>query len=104
MRRAKVRFRAQALDDLREIFRFVLSLSQSAETARGYVGRIRARCEMIGDAPHGGVRRDDLVAGLRMVPFERSAIILYQVEDGTVLISNIFYGRRDYAALVRSSE
>ncbi|EHS53706.1 plasmid stabilization system [Rhizobium sp. PDO1-076] len=103
MRRAKVRFRAQALDDLREIFRFVLSLSQSPETARRYVGRIRARCESIGDVPHAGAPRDDLAVGLRMVAFERSAIILYEVEDGKVLITNIFYGRRDYAVLFRSS-
>lgn len=103
MRRAKVRFRSQALDDLREIFRFVLSLSQSPETARRYVGRIRDRCETIGDAPHGGAPREELAPGLRMVSFEHSVIILYKVEDGTVLITNIFYGRRDYPVLVRVS-
>jgi toxin ParE1/3/4 len=103
VRRAKVRFRPEALNDLREIFGFVLSLSQSPETARRYVGRIRGRCERIGDAPYGGVSREDLAPGLRMVPFEHSAIVLYVVEDSGVEITNIFYGRRNYAVLFNSS-
>ncbi|PYB73040.1 type II toxin-antitoxin system RelE/ParE family toxin [Rhizobium wuzhouense] len=103
MRRAKVRFRPEALTDLRDIFAFVLSLSQSPVTARRYVGRIRARCEKIGDIPHGGVSREDLAPGLRMVPFEHSAIVLYVVENGGVEITNIFYGRRNYAVLFNSS-
>ncbi|MGQ2967632.1 MAG: type II toxin-antitoxin system RelE/ParE family toxin [Allorhizobium sp.] len=102
MRRAKVRFRPETLNDLREIFGF-LSLSQSPETARRYVGRIRARCDKIGDAPHGGVLRDDLAPGLRMVPFEHSAVVLYLVDAGDVVITNIFYGRRNYAALFNSN-
>jgi toxin ParE1/3/4 len=103
VQRAKVRFRPEALNDLRAIFAFVLSLSQSPETARRYVGRIRARCEKIGDAPNGGVSREDLAPGLRMVPFEHSAVVLYAVDGRDVVITNIFYGRRDYAALFRSN-
>lgn len=103
MRRAEVRFRPHALDDLREIFEFVLSLSQSPDTARRYVGRIRARCEKIGDAPLGGAPRDDLAPGLRMVPFEHSAVVLYLLDERGVLITNIFYGRRNYAALFPSN-
>lgn len=103
MQRAKVRFRPEALTDLRDIYAFVLSLSQSPVSARRYVGRIRLRCEKIGDAPHGGVSRDDLAPGLRMVPFEHSAVVLYLVDGGGVLITNIFYGRRDYAALFNST-
>jgi toxin ParE1/3/4 len=103
VRRAKVRFRPEALKDLRDIFAFVLSLSRSPVTARRYVGRIRARCDKIGDAPHGGVSRDDLVPGLRMIPFEHSAVVLYLVDSGDVVVTNIFYGRRNYAALFDSN-
>ncbi|KQW29363.1 plasmid stabilization protein [Rhizobium sp. Root274] len=91
------------MNDLREIFGFVLSLSQSSETARRYVGRIRSRYERIGDAPYGGVSREDLAPGLRMVPFELSAVVLYLVDAGDVVITNIFYGRRNYTALLNSS-
>ncbi len=103
MRRAKVRFRPEALNDLRDIFAFVQSLSQSPVTARRYVDRIRARCEKIGDAPYGGVARDDLAPGLRKVPFEHSLVVLYLIDESDVVITNIFYGRRNYAALFTSS-
>ena len=51
--------------------------------------------------PRGGRPRDDLEPGLRTVPFERSAVIAYRVESDSVLILNVFYGRRDYEALYR---
>jgi toxin ParE1/3/4 len=63
------------------------------------VERIRTRCEKIGNAPHGGRQRDDLAPGLRLVPFEHSAVIAYVVEDAQVRVTNIFYGGRDYEAL-----
>jgi toxin ParE1/3/4 len=63
--------------------------------------RIRERCARIGDAPHGGRPRDDLAAGLRTVPFEKSAVIAYVVDGERVQITNIFYGGRDYEALYR---
>jgi toxin ParE1/3/4 len=37
-----------------------------------------------------------LEVGLRMVPFEHSAIIVYKVEANCVRIANVFYGGRDY--------
>lgn len=68
---------------------------------KGFVQRIKDRCERIGDAPHGGRPRDDLEPGLRTVPFERSAMIVYRVERDRVRITNIFYGGQDFEALFR---
>lgn len=73
----------------------------SLEVADGFIGRIRARCRTIGNVPFGGVARDDLGSGLRMTPFERSAVIMYRVLDDRVQIVNVFYGGRDYEALYR---
>jgi toxin ParE1/3/4 len=101
MRVLEVRYRPEALDDLADIFAFVLKLSQNVATAKGYVQRIKARCESIGNAPEGGRPRDDLETGLRTVPFEKRAVIAYKVERDCVRISNIFYGGRDYEALYR---
>lgn len=36
-----------------------------------------------------------------MVPFERSAVIAYLIEDDRIRIVNIFYGGRDYESLLR---
>ena len=44
------------------------------------------------------------MAGLRTVPFERSAVIAYRVENDTVEITNIFYGGQDYEALYKGLE
>jgi toxin ParE1/3/4 len=98
MRRVKVTYRPEALADLKDIHGFVVAASQSLTTANAFVGRIMARCRKIGDAPNGGRPRNDLAEGLRMVPFERSAVIAY-VNADTVEITNIFYGGRDYDAL-----
>jgi len=38
------------------------------------------------------------------VPFERAAVITYQVMEDFVDITNIFYGGQDYEALYRGRE
>lgn len=104
MRRLAVFFRPEALDDLGDIFRFVRRSSGNTSVAASFVRRIKARCDRIGDAPRAGRPRDDLAPGLRTVPFERSAVIAYLVEDDRVRIVNVFYGGKDYEALYRLSD
>jgi len=100
MRRAKVTLRPEALADLKAIYRSIALASQSHAVASGFIGRILGRCRRIGDVPHGGRPRNDLQPGLRTVPFERSAVIVYRVGK-TVDIVNVFYGGRDYEAAYR---
>jgi toxin ParE1/3/4 len=104
MRVLKVRYRPEEANDLAEIFGYVLEKSQSVVVAKGYVQRIKARCERIGNAPEGGRPRDDLEPGLRTVPFEKRAVIAYKVERDCVRVSNVFYGGRDYEALYRDAK
>lgn len=73
--------------------------SNNRVIAREFVERIKGRCSGIGNAPLGGISRDDLEPGLRTVPFEKSAVIAYKVEEDAVRIGNIFYGGRDFEAL-----
>jgi toxin ParE1/3/4 len=73
--------------DLGEIQRFLRSNGASFATARRFTGRIRARYAKIGDVPHIGTARDDIVPGLRMVPFERPAVILYMIEPHRIRIT-----------------
>ncbi len=47
--------------------------------------------------------RDDLDEGLRITGFERRAVIAWKVEGDTVRITNIFYGGRDYEAVLRNT-
>lgn len=92
-------FRPEAIADLAEIYRFIAIRSQNRTIARDFVSRIKDRCNRIGMAPFGGTPRDDLELGLRTVPFERTAVIAYKVEQEAVRIGNIFYGGRDFEAL-----
>ncbi|MBO6640522.1 MAG: type II toxin-antitoxin system RelE/ParE family toxin [Roseitalea sp.] len=98
MKRLEVRFAKSAIDDLKSIYEFVFDRSRSANLADGFVDRIEARCMKVGNAPHGGTARDDLAPGLRTVPFERTALIAYRIEDDRVVITNVFYRGRDVDA------
>jgi toxin ParE1/3/4 len=103
MRRLKVVLREEAITDLAAIYDYIARVGGSHGTAIGFVRRIKARCQRIGNVPMGGIARDDLRAGLRTVPFEHSAVIAYVVEDNQVSVTNVFYGGRDYEALYRGA-
>ena len=100
MRRLDVVLREDAALDLQRIYDAVAEKSQSLTVARGFVDRILARCQKIGDAPRGGRPRNDLKQGLRTVPFESRALIVYRVSE-VVEIVNIFPRGFDYDAFFR---
>ena len=89
-----------ALLDLQRIGSRIFETSGSENIALSFIDRIKARCQRIGDAPRGGRARDDLLPGLRTVPFEHSAVIAYIVVGELVMITNVFYGGRDFEALL----
>ena len=60
-----------------------------------YIGRIVAFCQALATFPMRGTKRDDLLAGLRTVGFERRVTIAFVVTADTVLIEGIFYGGQD---------
>ena len=99
--RLDVELDSSARNDLVEIWEYISENSVSDTIADRSVERIKASCDKIGNAPYGGRARDDILPGVRLVPFERSAVILYVVETERVLIKKIFYGGRDYEALMR---
>ncbi|AZN99536.1 type II toxin-antitoxin system RelE/ParE family toxin [Mesorhizobium sp. M9A.F.Ca.ET.002.03.1.2] len=90
-----------AIADLDSIVTHILDRGGSESVANSFVDRIKVRCGNIGNAPRGGRMRNDIVPGLRTVPFEHSAVIAYIVDDNFVHIVNIFYGGRDYETLMR---
>ena len=49
-------------------------------------------------------RPADLGPGIRIAPFEHSAVVAYRVEDDAVEIVNVFYGGRDYEAALLDDE
>jgi plasmid stabilization system protein ParE len=67
--------------------------------AAGFAGRIIDRAGRTGDVPDGAAARPGLGGGIRLVPLERPAVIVYRVAAGVVEVVNVFYGGRDYAVL-----
>lgn len=104
IRRIEVEYRQSAQGDLADIFRYLVESGASVDTALRFVLRIEERCQKIGDAPRSGRPRDDLLSGIRTLPFEHSAVIAYVIEREMVWIVNIFYGGRDFEALLREGE
>jgi len=102
---SKVVFRPAAEADLTEIYQYITDRSGRPQTAIGYIRRIRTYCETLASFPERGRRRDDLRRGLRVVGFERRVVIAYMVLDtGEVEIGRIFYGGRNYEALLQEED
>jgi toxin ParE1/3/4 len=95
----EIRYSPEARDDLRQLYFFIAERS-GEERALAYVERIETYCRGFADFPERGVRRDDLLPGLRIVGFERRVAIAFHLDPGTVTFDRVLYGGRDLGALV----
>ncbi len=95
----EVKVRPEAEQDLQDIYDFIAQDNPSAALA--LVRRLRAFCLSLETMPHRGSPRDELRPGLRILAFERRAVVAYHVLERVVEITNIFYGGRNYEALLR---
>jgi toxin ParE1/3/4 len=102
--KAALRIRRQAHEDIKNIYDWIAVEYGDIQAAKRVADDIYTRCESLMEFPLKGRPRDDLSKGLRILPFEKRAIITYRVVAGTVEVLNIFYGGRDYEALVRDDE
>ena len=72
-----------------------IALHDGAERAIGYIDRIEDFCRGLSAFPDRGNRRDDLRPGLRVLGFERRAVIAFRITADTVTILRVLYGGRD---------
>jgi toxin ParE1/3/4 len=98
MKRFRVIYGPDASADLSQIRDRVYSRSLSEVTAARFTNRLLAACDRIGERPLAGRSREDIFPGLRTFAFERKAVIACLVNEGTVEITNVFYGDRDFEA------
>ncbi len=87
-----------AADDLQSIYNYIAPESPAA--ADQFVRDIEARCEGLSRTPHIGVSRSDLREGLRAFSWKRRVVIIYRITDQHLEILRIFYGGRDYEAIM----
>ena len=95
--RRRVVFSRRALDDLRDIARWIAAQA-SARIAERYIRRLRSYCEGFDVFSERGTRRDDLRPGIRTIGYERRVTVAFAVFEEEVLILRLFYGGRDIEA------
>ncbi len=100
MKNLPVRLSETAIASLADIATYVATSAESLDVALSFIERIERRCQKIGYAPNGGMSRPDLGDSIRIVPFERSAVILYRALEDCVEIVDVFYGGRDYKTIM----
>lgn len=99
-----VQFAPEALDQLDAIEDYIVSAGRPLAGAR-YVDAIVAYCESLATFPERGIRRDDLMSGLRITNHRRSAVIAFMVtaDSEKLSILGVFYGGQDYEAVFQDA-
>ena len=90
----RIEFSPEALGDLIELYDFIAE-RDGEERAIGYIDRIEECCSSLSVFPNRGTMRDDLRPGLRILGFERRAVIAFRIQGDTVTILRVLYGGRD---------
>ena len=96
----EVVFSPEARDELMALYRFIADHAGDV-VAMGYLERIEVFCRDFAEFPERGMRRDDLLPGLRVVGFERRVSLAFHIESDRVTFDRIIYGGRDVDALIR---
>lgn len=97
-----VQLSALAIEDLIALHRWV-SAEANIPTADGYLARIEERIAALADFPDRGSPRDDLIAGLRTLTFERRLLIAYSVDGKIVTVQRVINALRDLAPMLQNS-
>ncbi|MCB1264095.1 MAG: type II toxin-antitoxin system RelE/ParE family toxin [Mycobacterium sp.] len=99
----EVVFAPEAEEQLVDLYRYITTAG-SPEAADRYTDSIVAFCEELALFPHRGKTRDDIRPGLRTIGFRRRVVVAFVVLEQTLVIVGIFYGGRDYAAILAGPE
>ena len=105
MKKYDVYLMPDAIKDLEAIYGYIADKSGFSERAWAYVEKLRQKCDEMETAPLRGQQRDDLMQNMRVAPIDKKAVVAFIVDEEkrAVLVLNIFYGGRDYEALMMES-
>jgi toxin ParE1/3/4 len=70
----RIEFSPETQHDLIDLYDCI-AIRDGAERAIGYIDRIEDYCRSLSAFPHRGNKRDDIRVGLRILGFERRALI-----------------------------
>lgn len=101
MMRYTVVFTPEAQEQLAVIYRHIAATA-SPTIAERYVSAVITYCEGLQTFPHRGTCRDDIRHGLRVTNYKKRVAIAFDVDTEQVSIIGVFYGGRDYEAVLKS--
>ncbi len=96
---AQLRFTESAERDLIEIGNFIAR--DNPINAARFVERIEEHCQLLAAHPLMGRTREELVPGLRSLPFGRY-VIFYRAMDNGAEIVRVLHGARDLRRALQS--
>lgn len=95
-------YRHAALADLDAIYAYIEP--DNPRRAASFIQDIRNRCRPLCAHPQLGPARDHLSPGLRILPMLGRVVVAYRITPSAILITRVFYGGQDYAALLQHDE
>ena len=98
----KVVLTPEAQGDLLDLYDYIAHGSPARAIA--YIERIERACMGLRTIPERGTLREDLRPGLRVMGFERRALIAFRIRLNTVAILRILYGGRSLERAFRKFE
>lgn len=93
----RIVYRPEARLELEQLFSYVLEAAGQA-VASAYVEGIIQLIEGLQSFPKRGTERREILPGLRIIGYKRSASIAFIVEETDVIILGVFYGGRNITA------
>lgn len=94
MKQYQVVWHPKARTDLLQLYDWIADQADP-DTAFDYTSKIEAYATKRAQFPERGTPRDDLVTGLRTIPYRKRTVIAYRVLDEEVEILAIIHGGRD---------
>ena len=93
MKSYEVYLTPDAIQDLTDIYEYIAAKSGLPQVAWAYIEKLRQKCH-----------DKDLRKNLRIIALDKNAIAAFEVNEDKqiVTILNIFYGGRDYEAIMGS--
>ena len=95
-------FSPEAEADLLALYGYIAEKASPA-IAADFTDAIVEFCLSFSLFPNRGTRRDEIRSSLRTIGFRHQVTIAFDVDGDIVSIIGIYYGGRDFEALLRSS-
>jgi plasmid stabilization system protein ParE len=99
----RVVFTPEAEEQLTALYHYIAEAA-SPDIAAQYTEAIIGYCENLCVFPHRGTMRDDIRPGLRVTNYKKRAVIAFAVDAEQVSVIGVFYGGRDYEAILQDEQ